>query len=254
MEKENDVIEIDIVKLLMLLWSKALIIILCALICGGAAFAYARYLVEPTYQSNVLIYVNNSSISLGSASISVSSSDLSASKSLVSTYTAILKTRNTLNTVISKAKLNYSYEELSDMISASSVNNTEILKVTVTSTNAEEAASIANTIADVFPDKVANIVNGTSAKIVDYGVVNTKRVAPSYTKFALIGAFVGAAIVCIVIFIQYLMDDTFREEEFITGSFNVPILSSVPNLAMKNESHYYDYNSYNGASKKAGSK
>lgn len=75
-------------------------------------FSYAKFLIVPLYESKAMMYVNNSSLSLGNTSFSISSGELSAAQSLVETYIVILKSRLTLNAVIEKADLPYTYEEL----------------------------------------------------------------------------------------------------------------------------------------------
>ena len=245
MDNENDVIEIDLMHILELLVSKLWIIILCALLCGGALFSYAYFLITPKYESSAMFYVNNNNLSIGSTSVSISSSDISASQSLVDTYIVILKTRNTLNTVIRKADLSYTYEELSDMISASAVNSTEIFKATVTSTDPKEASEIANTIASVLPDKISEIVTGSGAKVVDYAVVDTRKVSPSITKYTAIGVFVGVALSCLIIILRDFFDDTIRDDTYLINTYDdIPTLAVVPNLDGKRGEDYYKNNKY----------
>ncbi|MDO4501441.1 MAG: hypothetical protein Q4B60_09270 [Erysipelotrichaceae bacterium] len=116
------------------------------------------------------------------------------------------------------------------MITAKSVNNTEIFSVTVTSPIPEEASLLANAIAAIFPDKVANIVNGTSAKIVEYGVTNRNKVGPNYTKYALLGAAAGFILSCAVILLLHFLDDTIRSEDQLNNLVKVPVLAVIPNL------------------------
>lgn len=243
MEQNDDVLEIDLIKLFRLFLSKIHIIIICAFLLAAAGFAYSTYLIEPKYKSTAYIYVNNSNVNIGGASLSLTSSDLTASQKLVDTYIVILETRNTLETVISKANLKYDYTELSKMISASAVNGTEIFSVTATSTDPEEARLIVNTIAEVFPDKVVDIVTGTSAKIVDYGVVNRNKVEPSVTKYTLIGGAIGGLLACFVIFMKSITDNTIRSEEQISSSYETPILAVIPDMFNKKAkgSYYYYY-------------
>ena len=237
----DDVIEIDLLHILELLISKLWIIVLCAFICGSMLFSYAYFLIAPKYESNALFYVNNNNISVGSASFSISSSDISASQSLVDTYIVILKTRNTLNSVINKANLKYTYEELNEMVSASAVNSTEIFKVTVTSTNPDEACTIANTIAEILPDKISEIVSGSGARVVDYAVANTKKVSPSITKYTAIGLLVGAFIACGIIILYDFFDDTIRDDTYLINTYKeIPTLAIIPNLNGKGSKNGYD--------------
>ena len=123
--------EIDLLELLRAMWSHIVVIVLTAVVCAGLALGGTLVLVTPTYKANALMYVNSSDISLAGSKLSISASDLSAAKSLVDTYIVIMNTRTTLNEVIEKSGVSYTYEELKKMISASSVNSTEIFSVEV---------------------------------------------------------------------------------------------------------------------------
>ena len=143
MKKNNDEIEIDLLKLIKVLWSKALIIILVALLVASAAFAYTYLFVPAKYEATASIYVNNSSFSFGSTSFSITSSELNASNSLVNTYIYILNSRTTLEDVISRAGLSYSYEQLKGMLNPKAVTGTAAFDVTVRSSSPIEAELIA---------------------------------------------------------------------------------------------------------------
>lgn len=230
MERQNneEYIEIDLMRLVKALWRHAVAIGLAMILGGGAGLWLARYVVPAKYQASALLYVNNSSFSVGSTSISLS--DLSASQTLVETYIAILNTRLTLNDVIERAGLDYSFGELRSMINAKAVNGTEIFEVTVTSENPEETERIANTIVEVLPDKIAQIVDGSSVRTVDLAVVPEKRHSPSYTKFVMMGAMVGLLLSSGIVVIRELLDDQVRGEEELLQGYNLPVLAAIPDL------------------------
>jgi len=251
MEKEYpEQIEIDLMQLLHALWHRLWAIILAAVIGGGALFSYAAFLITPLYEAEALMYVNNSSFSLGSTSFSISSSELTAAKTLVDTYIVILKTRSTLNEVIREAGLNYSYQELSEMIGSEPVNNTEIFSIKVTSSNPQEAELIANTIAEVLPDKIADIVDGSSVRVVDYAVTPAEKASPSITLFTAIGVLVGIVLACLIIIIREMMDTQIHSEDYLIQTYKLPVLAVIPNLFDSNDAGYYAaYQSKNGAKK-----
>lgn len=244
---DNDVIEIDLLHIFEVLLAKIWTIILVALLFGASAFGIASKLITPKYESSAMFYVNNNNLNIGSASFSISSSDISASQSLVDTYIVILNTRNTLNTVIKKADIDYSYEELSKMISASAVNSTEVFKVTVNSADPEEASKIANTIAEVLPDKISEIVTGSGAKVVDYAVIDNNKVSPSITKYTAIGILIGVVLSSAIIILKDIFDDTIKDDTYLLNTYeDIPTLATIPDLDSKRKSSYYNdkYYSY----------
>ena len=236
-------LEIGVQQLLGAVWHKAWLVAIVAVVCAVITFLGTYYLITPLYKASALFYVNNNSVTVGDASISIDSGDLSAAKSLVDSYIVILQTRETLNDVKDYAGSGRTYSELKSMVSAASVNSTEIFEVVVTSPDPKEAADLANAIAYILPSRISGIIEGTSAKIVDTAVVPKSSSYPSYLLNTLIGFLFGAivSIACIIVFT--LMDVTIREEEDIAYICKHPILAAVPDMAAESKSSYYGYTS-----------
>ncbi|MGI6498357.1 MAG: YveK family protein [Oscillospiraceae bacterium] len=241
MDKSNGYYEIDLLQILRALWHRLWAIILAALVAGGAMFSYAAFAVTPLYEGEALLYVNNSSFSLGSTSFSISSSELTAAQSLVDTYIVILKSRTTLNDVLAKTGLDYSYKELRQMIESEPVNNTEVFKIKITSDDPQEAELIANTIADILPNKIADIVDGSSVRIVDYAVKPTEKASPNITMFTAIGVLIGIVIAGVIIIIREMTDTQIQSEEYLIQTYDLPILAAIPNLTRAEDAEPYAY-------------
>lgn len=240
MEKKEENQEIDLLRLFGALWRRAWAIVLAAVIFGGCALAYTVFLVKPLYKARTLLYVNNSAISVGDAKLSISQGELTAAQSLVDTYSVILKTRTTLEEVIRQANLSYTYEELVEMISAASVNSTEIFYIEVTSPSPTEAELIANTIGRVLPGKIAAIVDGSSVRIVDTAVVPARKSSPSLAKNTAMGILLGIVLACGVIVIGELRDTQIHGPEDLLQSYDIPVLAVIPDLmAADKHSGYY---------------
>lgn len=239
MNEKSKHLELDLIELVKTLWKKVWIIILAAIIGGGAAFSVASYVITPKYESEAMMYVNNSSFSVGNTSFSISSSEISAAQSLVDTYIVILKSRTTLNKIINEAKIDYSYSELKDMIKAAPIDSTEVFSIIVTSEDPKEAEVIANAIAQVLPDRIADIVDGSSVRIVDYAIVPSEKASPNITMYTAIGMLIFAAVACLFIIVRKVTDTTIRSEEYLIQTYGIPILSVIPNLSETKSSKYY---------------
>ena len=242
MKTKEDEVEIDLVRLFRALLRRIWAIILAAAICGGAALAYTALLVPPLYKARTLMYVNNTSLAIGDAKLSISQGDLVAANHLVDTYRVIMKTRTTLEDVIEKADLHYSYEQLARMIEAEPVEDTEVFYIEVTSSDPQEAEVIANTVAQVLPEKIASIVEGTSARIVDYAVKPARKASPSLTKNTMLGILAGTLLACGVIVILELMDDEIHSPDYLMETYDLPVLAVIPDLSSNAGSGYgYGY-------------
>ncbi|MGN1027939.1 MAG: YveK family protein [Faecousia sp.] len=240
MENRNDdEMEIDLLKLARALWRRAWAIMLAAVIFGGAALTYTAIFVTPLYKAEALMYVNSSNISVGGAKVSISQGELTAAQSLIKTYAVILTTRTTLNDVIEQSGVSYTYEELKEMISAQSVNSTEVFSITVTSPSPREAELLANTIARILPEKISAIVEGSSARIVDYAVEPAKKASPSLSKNALIGAMLGFVLACGIVVIMELTDEQIHDSDYLIQTYDIPVLAVIPDLLSATSTNDY---------------
>lgn len=246
----NEEIEIDIQRLFSILWDKLWLILVAAVTGALAMFLVTFFVITPKYESSAMFYVNNNSLSVGDASFSISSSDITASKSLVDSYIVILQTRETLNDVMDYSGVNYSYEDMKKMLSASAVNSTEIFEVVVTSPDPFEAERIATAIAYILPKRISSIIEGTSAKVVDAAVVAAKPSSPSYVVNTLTGFLLGFVMAVSLLILRELFDITIRSEEDITQICKHPILAAVPDMTAQTKGGYY-YSAYANASPKA---
>jgi capsular polysaccharide biosynthesis protein len=221
---------IDVLHIVKTLWKRVWVISACGLLAAAIGFCISAFAIAPTYSSYVKLYVNNSSFSLGNTNFSISSSELTAAQSLVRTYGDILDSRSTLERVIEKADVDYTWKELSEMIEYAPSNDTEIMRVTVTCENPYEASKIANTIAEVLPVRISEIIDGASMEVVDSAVPEMEKVAPSVTQYTAIGLVLGVLVSMIVVIILAQMDDTIHDEEYVLRTYDYPILGKVPDL------------------------
>ena len=235
----QDYYVVDIMHVLKTLWRKVWIIAIVGILVAAIGFALAAFVITPKYSSSVMLYVNNSSFSLGD--FEVSSSQITAARSLVETYIIILSSRTTLEQVIESAGVSYTYEELLDMIDANPVNETEVLQVTVTCEDAEEASNIANCIAIVLPDRIGKIISGATMETVDSAVPNPQKVSPSITRFTAIGLIIGVFISALAIAIGAIMDNTIHDDDYIMKTYDYPILAKIPDLVGGSDKKGYRY-------------
>ncbi len=249
-EKNNrEYYAIDIAHIFKSLWNKAWLIVLSGFLAAAIGFGLSSFVIAPTYSSAIKLYVNNSSFSLGNTSFSISSSEITAAQSLVRTYGEILSSRSTLERIIDKSGVDYDWEDLAEMIVSEPSNETEIMLVTVTCKDPYEASKIANTIAEILPIRISEIIDGASMEVVDSAIPNLEKVAPSITKYTAIGMILGAFFTIVILTISAMLDDTVRDEEYVLKAYDYPILGKVPDL-LDNGNRSYAYYSQRRTTKK----
>lgn len=237
---KNDELEIDFSRLIGALVKKAWLVGIVSVLCAVLTLAYTVLFVSPKYESGAMFYVNNASIDMGKVDQIISASDLSASRDLVKTYIVILNARETINDVIDYAGVDRTYSQVRAMISAESVDETEIFRVVVRCEDPQEAEKIADAIAYILPKRIAGIIEGTSTKVVESAVLPSAASSPSYTKNTMLGFILGLVAMAAVVVALELMDVTIRSEDDVTQNTKYPILASVPDMTANNKggSHY----------------
>ena len=232
----------DIISLLL---SKLWLLILLAVIGGGGAFAYAHFMMPNQYQSYTSMYVRNSGNILGDLDINISA--LNASRSLLDTYTVVLKSNYVMGEVAERLEMEYTTDELAGVfamndgkislsslrnkITMSSVDETEVMKITANTTNPEISAAICNQIAESAEECLTRIVGAGSVEVIDVAESVYKPVSPNKPKMALIGAMAGLILAAFIVLMIDFFDNSVRSSEMLTTKYEKAVFGEIVNFS-----------------------
>lgn len=223
----NDEIVIDLQQIFYVLWKNFVWILLVAILCADVGFSIAAFVIKPTYSASADMIVNNKQ-NESTQTGDVTTSDLSASSTLVSTYSVILKSHTVLGQVIQDLDLGYTYDELAQKISVSTVNNTQVMRLTVRCGDPKTALKIVSKLVEIAPKVIIDKAEVGSVKTVDEPWTSGKIVAPSKRKFALAGFGVGFLVICAIFIIKELLNNTYKTEADLAKDLGLPILGVIP--------------------------
>lgn len=241
MDERANALEIDLQELLLVYLRKWWIIFLCLAIGASVALGITWKFVTPQYRASISIYVNNSR---GAEDMDyLSSSDLNAAQRLVNTYVSIAKSDRVLDRIAEKLDGDYTSSQLAGMISAKQMNETEIFQLFVINPDPVEASRIANVAAEVAPAEISNLIEGTSARVIDLAKIPTTRHSPSYSRSVLIGGAIGLILALVVLTVFHLKDTRVKDENDLTSLFELPILGRIPNFEFISAGSSYGYSS-----------
>lgn len=243
-------IEIDLWKLLQAYLNKWWIIALSIVLFAGVMLVYTMKCVTPQYRASVTIYVNNNRSS--EKLDYVSSNDLSTSQKLVNTYTNMLTSNTVLEKVIEATGQDYTAEQLRKLISTQQVDETEIFKVFVLHPDPTVAVQLANAVALTAPEVIADFVEGSSTKIIDYAKLPTSPHSPSYPKNTILGGLAGAVLAVVLITVQTLLDVRIKDEADLLDLFDYPILGQIPDMEQQHSGKHAYGEGYTVTNKKVG--
>ena len=176
----------------------------------------------PMYQSNTTLVL------VGESKKGYSQSDSVLNQNLIGTYSQIITSRTVLSQVIDNLKLKTTTESLSKNITTSSVEDTEIIKITVNSSKRKEAAKIADEVATVFSKEVQDIYNLENVTIIDKAEVATSPYNINYVKDNIIYLMIGIVLAFGVVFVMYYFDTTIKSSETVEEKLGLTVIGIVP--------------------------
>ena len=218
--------ELDLKELFDLFMSKIFQILIIVIAFIGIGVVYTIGFVEPKYSAKTTLVLASASGS--ETSNAITTTDVNLNSKLVSTYSEIVKSDSVVGTVIKNLGLDIEDNELKKQVSVTAVEDADIIRITVTNEDADEAAKIANEIANVFSEKIKDLYKINNINVLDQAIPNYTPSNINHTKDVIIFAFIGAVISVAYVLIANMLDTTIKSIEDIEKGFGIPVLVSIP--------------------------
>lgn len=225
----EDVIDLSI--LFGALRKHIVLLVVVTVVFGVGSYFFTKYFIPEKYQVSATVIVNNKS----SDSQYIYPSEISAAKNLAELYSIIIKSDAVLDEVINDLDLDVSYEQLRNSLSVTTVNETQVIEISMVSTDPDYAKKVVAKVVEVSKPTILDKVEAGSVKdLSETAVVNNGNpVSPNKKKNALMGAMIGFAIVAAIILLKELLNTKLKSENDVVGTLNVPLLGVVPEIDRK---------------------
>lgn len=218
---ENNEDEIDLGALFCRFLEKMHWIVLMALIGAAIAGFLVFKVIKPIYQATAKIYIVGSDTT-------ISLSDLQIGSNLAADYQEVFKNWHVHELVDKRLNLEYSYSELSKMVTVTNPSNTHVLYVNVKSPDPAEAKLMADTYAQVAREFIAAKMDMREPNVFEEARMPTQPVTPQKTRDILIGFFIGALLMMTIVTIKFFGDDRICTTEDVAKVGNLPTLGLIP--------------------------
>ena len=231
--------EINLVELLRYFLKKTPLIVFITLLVTMMGLFYIQIIQVPMYHgtSTILLVQDSNKENDGT----VVQNEVKIDEKIVSTYSNLIKSRRVLNQVISSLELNTTENDLSNQITITSVSDTPIIKITVSDSNNQQAAIIANKLATVFKQEIMKIYDLEIVSVIDEAIVEEQPYNINKSKQMIIYFTIGLVLSFTIVFALFYFDDTIKNRREIEEKLNMPVLGEVP-LAKKLITNYYKDN------------
>ena len=167
--------EVDLQLLLRALLKKCWVVALAAIMGACAALVGTFYLMQPQYESSVILYVDNNVYA----------------EELEESFSVIVKMRETLLELIRQTDSHRSHVDLRERITVRELEGTDFFEITVSCPDPYEAERLANGIGAVLPGRITEIMEEFNTKVVDEAVIAAGPSSPSYPSNAFLGGATG---------------------------------------------------------------
>lgn len=217
--------EFVMADLFCLLWASKFFICGLAFIFAALMFVKTAFFTSPRYKADGMLYISNKTAVL--AGEVIDQSDIVTSRALGEVYIEVLKSRSFLTSVSEATGGYYDWKDIRSMLSVSSINETELLSVSVVNSNPEDARNIAAAILAKAPDKLKNVLNGGYVVVVDPVADEATPLGNGTVKNTAVGFLFGAFLAFIVVFLRNYFDKTVHRGEDVAKRYDISILGSV---------------------------
>lgn len=239
-EKVNNVeIEINVMQLLHVLWSRGVLIFLAGTITAMITFMVNIMLFKPIYTSSTNLYIISRQ-NTGTTTLS----DVQTSTQLVKDFQILVTSRSVTEQAISELGLNMSAKYLAKNIEITAPTDTRILEISVTDYDPYTAKDLADKIAEVAASYSGDIMQIEQVSIIDRAEVPTSASGPHTIKNVIIGFLLGIIICGAIVIIRFMMDDTVNTSEDIQKYFGLSTLALIPLSNQLDDSKYNSKNRY----------
>ncbi len=184
--------------------------------------------ITPLYQSEAEIFVSTPASNLDITDLATGSS---FSQQRVKSYAQIISSPITLEPVVDRLNLKLTPEQLGGQITASAPLDTVLITLTVTDTNSQLAAKIANAVAEQFGITVSDlelhgigIDSPVKVSLVKSAIPSENPISPNKKVNYLIGLVMGFALGVGIAYLRRVADNTVKNEDDLQG---LPLLAAI---------------------------
>lgn len=191
------------------------------LLGGLVAYYVSTTFIQPTYEASTQVLLVTEQ-----EGDRVDSSEVLSSLSLVNTYRVIMKSPAILSEVTERVP--NAPDPISDALTVESEEDSQVINVVITHTDAAAAAETANVISEVFADEIPDLMNIDNVRILSPAEVPLYPVSPNILVNTMIGMFVGLFIGGLIGLLRYVFDKRIQSEVEAERLLDLPVIGSVP--------------------------
>jgi capsular polysaccharide biosynthesis protein len=245
-------IDANLQKILFALIRKWKVLVVAIVLGALLGYFYTANFTTLTYTSSVefLAYAVDSQQEFSDSSTSSSNSDavrtsntskMNYAMKMLDTYIEIMNTNEfdtkVANDLNKRINANHSASTIKSAMNITSVEETAMFKITVTTSSPDLSYEIAKQLETTVPDMMKSTNNGlVNASVEDKAIKAASAGSLGYAKKMSIGALAGFVLAAVYIVLRNLLDVRVKNDEELIEKYNIPVLGSIPSFEVRSSS------------------
>ncbi|GAA0434920.1 Wzz/FepE/Etk N-terminal domain-containing protein [Lentibacillus halophilus] len=211
---------------------KKRLLLIISLVIGAALISaiITFFVLTPEYEASSQFIVNQKQQEPTSE---FTRNDIQTNVQLINTYNVIIKSPNILESVVNDLGSNLSTSQLSNKLNVQSAENSQVVTVTATDPDPEQARDIANTTVTTFQQEIPGIMNVDNVSVLSQAEVgpDPSPVSPKPALNIAIAIVLGGMVGVGVAFLLEYLDNTIKNESDIENTLGVPVLGVISHMS-----------------------
>ena len=180
------------------------------------------------------MYVSETKIYVRPGDSAVTNQTVIVARDLVPTFVALMDSNTVLNDVVEKidGRVNgtYTMSQIKNMKSAEAVNETEIMKITVTCADPNDAQIIADQLIASSKPVIVRAIRAEAFDVIDYATLPRSPSSPSMRRNLAIALLAGLIVSCAGIITVEMLDKRIKEQTALLQILSVPVIGVIPRM------------------------
>ncbi len=221
---ESQLSVIDIINMMLAFWW---LLVVLGIVVGGGTYAYTKITSIPEYKSECTLYVNTVK---EQTTEDVDAVGIKNAATLLPTYIEVLSSGPFMEIISDDIENKYGVTSLSRMIKYTALEDTNIISVSVTTTDAHDSYVIAKSVLRNAPTKIHQIFEGGSVKSIEYPTESITAEGNHAFRNGIVGFLAGVVLAAFIVFVINVFDTRVKNAKELTTKYGFPVLGEIPNI------------------------
>jgi len=224
---------VDLMEYVRIIRKRIAIVVAIPLIALISSAVFNFFIIRPVYEATSTVIVGKQANTQADKLLDYSA--IMANQQLAKTYEAIAKSRTVLERVSTQIGGGLTPGKLDSEVNVAAVKNTEVIAISVTDTNPERAAAIANKLTAEFSQRVIEVKKVDSVGIVDSAVQPSSPIKPKKLLNISLAFVLGLFASIGLVFLLEVLDNSVRTADAVEDLTGLTVLGTIPKFSALND-------------------